>query len=243
MKTKFYSLLAGIILASTSAFACHDSTKVCIGNCSDDGFKFWQGLDIGVNGYLNSKNTLTTPEGYNFLELDYARSHSFSWNMGQYNLHLYKNYINLVTGIGLEWNSYAFRQNISLATNANMVTGLNESLDFSKNKLRTTFLNAPVLFEFNTSSNPEKSVHLAIGATFGYNVFRNKMIQEFAVNGDEQKRKTKDDFNINPFRYSLTARVGYGNFTLFANYGMTTLFKANQGPKVYPVSAGVSLNF
>ena len=242
MKTKFYSLIAGIIFTSTAAFACHDSTRV-YNYCNDDDFKFWEGFDIGVNGYLNSKNTLTTPEGYDFLELDYARSHTFSWNIAQYNLHLCKNYVNLVTGIGLEWNSYAFRQNISLATNANVVTGINESQNFSKNKLRTTFLNAPVLLEFNTNKNSDKSIHIAFGATFGYNVFRNKMIQEFDVNGDGQKRKTKDDYNINPFRYSATARIGYGNFTLFANYGLSTLFKANEGPKVYPVSAGVSLNF
>jgi len=178
-----------------------------------------------------------------FLELDYARSHSFAWNMGQYNIHLCHNYVNLVTGVGLEWNSYAFRQNISLSTNSNVVSGIQEQLDFSKNKLRTTFLTAPVMFEFNTSKNDQQSFHIAVGATFGYNIFRNKMIQEFSVNGDEQKRKTKDDFNINPFRYSLTARVGYGNFTVFANYGLSTMFKTNQGPKVYPVNAGVSLNF
>jgi hypothetical protein len=240
MKTKFYSLLAAVLLTSSAAFACCDSTS-CSKN--DDSFKFWQGFDIGVNGYFNSKNAITTPEGYSFLELDYARSHSFSWNMAQYNLHLYHNYINLVTGIGLEWNSYAFRQNISLSTNSNVVTGAEEPLEFSKNKLRTTFLNAPVMLEFNTNKNPEKSVHIAVGATFGYNLFRNKMIQEFSVNGDAQKRKTKDDFNINPFRCSLTARVGYGNFTVFANYGLSTLFKASQGPKVYPVSAGVALSF
>ncbi len=240
MKTKIFSLLATVLLASNTAFACGDSTCV---KGNNDGFKFWEGFDIGVNGFYNTKNSLSTPEGYGFLELDYARSHSFAWNMGEFNIHLYHNYVNLVTGLGLEWNSYAFKQNISLATHANTVTAVNESLDFSKNKLRTTFLDAPLLLEFNTSDNPERSVHLAVGATFGYNVFRNKMIQEFSVNGDNQKRKIKDDYNINPFRYSLTARAGYGNFTVFANYGMTSLFKTNEGPKVYPFSAGVSLSF
>jgi hypothetical protein len=239
MKTKLFSLLSALLLTG-SAFACNDST-----NCKKDNgtFKFWNGFDFGVNGYFNSKNTMTTPEGYDFLELDYARSHSFAWNMGQVNVHLYHNYINLVTGLGVEWNSYAFRKNISLSANSNSVTGIYETNEFTKNKLRTAFLNAPVLLEFNTSKYPQKSVHIAVGATFGYNIFRNKMIQEFNVNGDEQKHKTKDDFNINPFRYSLTARVGYGDVSLFVNYGLSTLFKADQGPKVYPVSAGLSMSF
>src|SRR5574337_231288 len=143
MKTKFYTLIAGLVLSGTSLFACHDSTacKMSIGG----DFHFWEGLDIGVNGYFNRTNTLETPSGYDFLEIDYARSHSIAWNMGQYNFHIYKNYVNLVTGIGLEWNSFAFRKNISLATDAEMVTAINENVDFSKNKLRTTWVNVPLL--------------------------------------------------------------------------------------------------
>ena len=98
------------------------------------------------------------------------------------------------------------------------------------------------MLEFNTSKNENHSFHIGVGAEFGYNIFQNRLKQEYSINGDEQKRKTKDDFNINPFRYSLTARVGYGKYTVFANYGMTSLFKANQGPKVYPFSAGISID-
>lgn len=241
MKTKFYVILTALILVTSPVLACGDSLSCKIGHNSS--FKFWEGLDVGVNGYFNTENnSLTTPEGFNFLELDYARSRSFAWNMGQYNFHLCKNYINLVTGLGLEWNSYALRQNVSLSTDANEITGISENFDFSKNKLKTTWIKAPLMVEFNTSKIEDKSFHIGVGAEFGYNIFRNRLKQEYSVNGDEQKRKTKDDFNINPFKYSLVARVGYGKYTIFANYGMTTLFKANQGPKIYPFSAGISIN-
>lgn len=244
MKTKFFTLLAGIVLATGTAFACDDSTAVkkCTFDQSDE-FKFWQGIDIGVNGYFNSSNTIQTPAGYNFLELDYARSRSIGLNLAQYNLHIYKNYVNVVTGIGFEWNSYALRNNVSLVQDAPNVVGIEEPYNFSKNKLKTTWVNVPLMLEFNTSKDEEKSFHVGVGATFGYNIFRNRLKQEFAVDGDEQKRVTKDDFNVNPFRYGATARVGYGNYTLFANYGLSTLFKEGRGPKVYPFSAGVSLNF
>lgn len=240
MKTKFHSLFAALLLSSTPIFACGDSTSCKIPH--NDSFKFWEGLDIGVNGYFNAQNNLNTPEAFNFLELDYARSRSFAWNMRQYNFHIYKNYVNLVTGLGIEWNSYALRKNVSLVPNSNQITGMEENVDFTKNKLKSTWLNAPLLLEFNTSKNENHSFHIGVGAEFGYNIFQNRLKQEYSVNGDEQKRKTKDDFNINPFRYSLTARVGYGKYTVFANYGMSTLFKTNQGPKVYPFSAGISIN-
>ncbi|CAN5131322.1 hypothetical protein BH09BAC5_BH09BAC5_24140 [soil metagenome] len=241
MKTKFYSLLTAILLISAPVLACGDSTSCKIKH--NDEFKFWEGLDIGVNGYMNVKNSISTPETFPFLELDYARSRSISWNMAQYNFHIVKNYVNLVTGIGLEWNSYALKQNVSLATDVNMITGVNETIDFTKNKLKSTWIQAPLMVEFNTSKNEENSFHIAIGAEGGYNIFRNRLKQEYMFAGDKQKRKTKDDFNINPFRYSLVARVGFGNYTVFANYGLSELFKENQGPQVYPFSAGINIHF
>jgi hypothetical protein len=240
MKTKFYSLLAGLLLSVAPVMACHDSLSVSIGK--DQGFHFWEGLDIGVNGYMNVKNSIATPETFPFLELDYARSRSFSWNIAQHNFHLYKNYINLVTGAGIEWNSYALKQNVSLATDVDMITGVNEQMDFTKNKLKSTWVKAPLMLEFNTSKDEDRSFHIAAGAEIGYNIFRNRLKQEYMYNGDEQKRKTKDDFNINPFRYSLVARVGFGKYTVFANYGMSELFKSGQGPKVYPFSAGINIH-
>lgn len=245
MKTKLYILIAALALSATSALACEDSTKRAFKKnikFNEQGFHYWEGLDIGVNGYMNVNNSIATPETYSFLELDYARSRSFAWNVGQHNFHIYKNYINLVTGVGFEWNSYALKRNVSLATDVNEITGVNETLDFTKNKLKSTWVKAPLMLEFNTSKDEDKSFHIAAGAEIGYNIFRNRLKQEYMISGDEQKRKTKDDFNINPFRYSLVARIGFGKYTLFANYGMSELFKANQGPKVYPFSAGINIH-
>jgi hypothetical protein len=98
------------------------------------------------------------------------------------------------------------------------------------------------MLEFNTSKDEDRSFHIGAGVEVGYNIFRNRLKQEYMFQGDEQKLKTKDDFNINPFRYSLVGRVGFGKYTLFANYGMSELFKSGQGPKVYPFSDGISIH-
>lgn len=243
MKTKIFTLIAGIMVTA-SAFACGDSTECKKHTYNKDGFHFWEGIDIGVNGYVNgASNTLETPSGYSFFELDYARSHSFGLNLGQYNLHLYRNYIYVVTGLGLEFNSYAIRNNVTLLQDAPVLSAVNESVDFSKNKLKTTWITAPVLLEFNTSKKEENSFHVGIGANFGYNIFRNRLKQEFNLDGEDVKRVRKDDYNINPFRYGATVRVGFGNYTLFANYAFSEMFKEGRGPKVYPFSAGVHLDF
>jgi len=48
---------------------------------------------------------------------------------------------------------------------------------------------------------------------------------------------------VNPFRYDIIARVGYGDFTIFATYSLSSLFQPYKGPAVYPFSAGVNFNF
>lgn len=241
MSKKILYTLAAITITSTSAFAfCwEDSLKIQ----TRGQFKYWEGFDIGVNGYMTPQNSLEVQAGYPFLELDYARSRSFSWNIGQFNLPIVKNYIQLVTGIGLEWNSYAFRNNWSLTPDSPVVAATEDNVDYSKNKLKTTWINVPLLIEFNTSKNEDKSFHLAAGVTGGYNIFRNRLKQEFETDGFDAKRKVKDDFNVNPFRYQLTARVGYGDFSIFANYSMSEFFKENRGPALHPFNMGFSLNF
>lgn len=239
MKKIFYSI-AAFTLISVNAFAlCEDS--IC--EKPRDKFKYWEGIDIGLNGYMTPSNSLNVPSGSSFLELDYARSRSIAWNMGQLNIPIAKHYVQLVTGFGLEWNSYSFRNNWSLNPDAANVTATEENIDFTKNKLKTTWVNVPLLLEFNTGKNEDKSFHLAVGVTGGYNLFRNRLKQEFNDEGNSVKRKVKDDFNVNPFRYALTARMGIGHYSVFANYSLSEMFKGNRGPELYPFSAGFTLNF
>ncbi len=243
MKTFVRQFIAAALLFTSAgtAAACEDSTKACRFDYNDN-FKYWEGLDIGMNGYLNPSYKLGLPAGYEFLELDYARSRTVSLNLWQHNFHVYKNYVNIVTGFGIEWNGYAFRNNSSLISDTNRVAAVVETRDFSKNKLKMTYLNIPLMLEFNTNTNnDDRSFHIAAGGMFSYNVFQNRLKQEYELDNETQKIKVKDDFNINPFRYGLTARIGYGDYTLFANYALSDVFRSNSGPKMNHYSIGLHI--
>ncbi len=60
-------------------------------------------------------------------------------------------------------------------------------------------------------------------------------------NGNQQKVKDDKDFNTNPFKVALTARVGYGWLNFFATYSLTPLFESGRGPELYPVSVACVL--
>lgn len=211
----------------------------------DDDFKFWRGIDLGVNGYLSADNQIQLPNGFEPFELNYAKSYVFGWNMFQKNLHIYRNNLNLGTGLGLTWYHYNFKNNYTLASNVPFQTSAFDSTrNFSRNRLNMCYVNVPLFLEYNSNNNDaDHSFHVAAGMQFGYNIFRNKLKQRFEMDGQTQKRVFKDSYNVNPFRFDAIARIGYGDFTLFGSYSLTPLFEREKGPVFYPWSAGISLNF
>jgi hypothetical protein len=102
------------------------------------------------------------------------------------------------------------------------------------------FLTAPLLLEFNTHRNPSKSLHFAAGVVGGYRL-GSRNVQVVEVFGRRARNSTRDDFNINPFNLSATARFGYGDLTFFATYSLTELFVTGRGPELYPFTAGIRL--
>lgn len=207
-----------------------------------DDFKHWNGMSIGVNGWLANGN-INMPKKESYMDLNYGKSLNFQFNAFEKNIRLYKNYINLVTGLGIEWNRYEFNNKTKLYADTNYTNGYidtTSNFGYQKNRLKTSFINVPLLLEFNTNKNPKKSFHLAFGVIGGYKL-NSKTIQVVTQNSNTIKITRKDDYNLNPFRVNAHASIGYHNFTVFADYGLTTLFETNKGPNLIPFTIGLKL--
>ena len=218
-------------------------------------FVHWAGIDVGVctlstfDNKLKVSDEVDTTQMNTFLDLNYSKSLFFSLNLFEKNIRLYKNYVNLVTGLGIEWNSYNFKKNITLNPDAPYIGAANsevapDSIKFIKNKLKAVYLKVPLLLELNTNSkNPDKSFHIAGGIEVAYKI-GSKTKQKYEINGYEFKVTQRDDYHLASFKYSTVLRVGYGEyFTVFANYSLSQLFEKNKGPQVFPFTAGISINF
>ena len=219
-----------------------DAVKVS----TEDHFHHWSGLGFGVNGYM-SGGGLNMPKTQKHMELNYGRSFNFQFNPFETNIHLYKNYVNLVTGLGFDWTHYEFRNNTTLdADNPNYTTGVIDTagiLFYKKNRLNVTYLQAPLLLEFNTNKDPKKAFHIAVGVEAAYKL-TSKTRQIIKNKADEQRLIRKDSYNLNPFRFNAYASVGYSGFTLFATYALNPLFENGKGPELYPFTAGIKfMNF
>ena len=204
-------------------------------------YKSWAGFDFGVNGYLNADKTTKMPAGYEFLEVNYRRSFSYALNVFEKDIPIISEYFKLATGLGIEWNNYIFTNNIRLTSDSAKIYGYTDTLiKFDKTKLGLTYLNLPILFQINTNSNPKDAFHLSFGVIISYNI-RAKTKLVYNVNDKTNRDKVVGDYHVNPLRYGITARVGYGKFKVFANYNLSSLFVKDEGPDLYPFTVGVTV--
>ncbi len=210
-------------------------------NVDDDDFHHWGGFAMGVNGWLSNGNT-SLPKNQNYMALDYGKSLNFQLNFEK-DIHLYKNYINLVTGLGFEWSQYQFDNKTRLNPDTNYTFGVidtTNTFSYKKNRLKTTYVNVPLLVEFNTSKNANKAFHIAMGVIGGYKL-GSRTRQVLEQNGNTIRFIRKDDYNINPFRLSAHASIGYKNFTVFGTYVLNELFVNGKGPQLHPFTIGLKI--
>jgi hypothetical protein len=204
----------------------------------------WGGIDVGVNLLLNKDGGTSLDTNSNWLELDYSRSLSWRFNIFEEKIRIYKDYVGIIIGAGLTYNSYGLKNNVDISTldsSATYALNVDNTIrDYSKNKFRASYIHVPLMLEFNTSQDNDKSFHIAAGAIGGWRM-GSITKQKWENENDKYQSRRKSDFNLAPFTLDATARVGYKNFTVFATYGLTSLFQKDKGPEVYPVTVGLQI--
>lgn len=204
----------------------------------------WSGLELGLNTFLTSDNSMSLPVEYSFMEIYDGRSRNWNLNFIQYDIGIARDQFGLVTGMGLEVSNYRFRNNNTIR----IVDGVVEPLEYDpaldRSRLRTYYLTIPLILEvqFPGYESKHRRMHLSAGVITSVRIGSNTRVV-YRENSSKQRERNKDDFYLTPFRYGFTARAGIRSINLFANYYMTPLFREGKGPELYPVSIGFSLSF
>lgn len=122
---------------------------------------------------------------------------------------------------------------------------------FEKNKLATSYLELPLEFRFRTGrkkrvaawraqADPEELVRpqfkFYLGAKVGYAINVHSKTRD-----DDGKRKIFGVDHLYPWRYGLTARIGFGAVTISGFYSLTPLIKEGRGTQVIPYSLGIGI--
>ena len=202
----------------------------------------WSGFEFGLNNLVDRNGYLAgTSQETRWLDLNTGKSWEWNLNFIQYSIP-FSQKIGMVTGMGIKCNNYHFDNNNNIMKDP--VTGViiprypPPGISYSKSKLNTAYLTVPLLFEFQMGK--DQKGFIGLGVIGDLKLWSGTRIKYYE-NGSKQKENIKNDFNLSPLSYHLTLRAGFKFIKLYANLSMVPLFKTNLGPKVYPVTVGLTL--
>lgn len=123
---------------------------------------------------------------------------------------------------GFDWTYIRLRENIDFLENTTPLTWEESTVDYSKNRLTSTYLRLPLTFELRSRHYSGLGrLRFAFGPEGGFLL---KGTQRFK--SDEfGKQKFKDDYNFTQFRYGAFARFGVGSFGIYAKYYFNDMFE------------------
>jgi hypothetical protein len=146
-------------------------------------------------------------------------------------------------GIGTS-NVYLDNQQIVLTDTGALAQArfIGETTDYKKYKLTTAYLEAPFELRFfankeNRNKGFKMAVGLRAGTLVGAHTKGRRSVEGTKVIDKENTRRFMENW-----RFSATARIGYGNFTLMGTYNLNNLYKAGAGPQITPYSIGLCIS-
>ena len=206
----------------------------------------WMGLEVGMNMFQNSDYSIYQGTDYEeFGEVfDLRSGKSLTWNINflEFAFKNKKKTFGLVTGMGISLNDYAFDLPVTLEKEDGYgkvvpIDITMEDKSVKKSKLHVNYLTVPLMFEVKTPLRMGSSrLSLSAGAIGSLYIGAHSKYKYY----DRAKVKIKGNYHINQWKYDLTGRIHFGDFTVFANYSMTSLFRDSKGPEIHPLLIGIS---
>lgn len=215
-------------------------------------------IDLGVNRMLSAPQGLKTGIwGSRTVNLYYF--HDIRFGKSKFSFH---------PGIGVGFDRYKLKQftkrwstdtvkrltptmvvnaagNTVLQQAASVVYAPADSTkSIEKSMFITNFVDVPLEFRFSTNPyDPSRSFKVSVGGRIGYLISAQTKMK-YKEGGEMKTLKDNQNYNLSPFRYSATLRIGIGNFNWFGIYNLNPLFEKGKGPAQTTTSTltvGISL--
>ena len=226
--------LVNIPTANSNTTPKKDWSKINFNNRANDHFMIQYGFDQWLNApsWVKTNGFSRHFNFYLMLDKPFKSNPHFS---GAY-------------GLGITSNNIFFNgQSVDISSKDTVQFGGGHT--FNKLKITTIFLTLPAeLRYFSDPVNPNKSWKFAVGAKIGLllNAYTKGKDEVDglgnSIYGTSYIRKDYNSKFFNSYMFTTTARVGWGNFSINADYGVLTVFKDGLGPGVHPLSIGLTIS-
>lgn len=195
-------------------------------------------IDLGASRYSSKQLAVTLDDSLSYLDLN--RGFHLSIGLCETAIPIIKNHLGIGIGIGLKHDCYSFSaKNLKLSkdNNGHLTHYIDSSKNYTKSKLRNTYLMVPLVLEIQPMGHD--GLILQAGVEGNLRMWSKTKLKT----ASGEKEKNRANLNMNLFSYNLIARVGFDGLGVFVRANMTPLFNDGKGPELYPYSAGVSFCF
>jgi hypothetical protein len=224
----------------------------------------WAGVELGLNGYVNDKFNMNF-EDIPYMNMNTARSMVVNLNPFEFNVNIAKNKFGFTSGLGFQLSNYYLTGSYVWIADSTALVAYkiqdqnNNYVGLHQDKVFVSYLNIPLLFEFQTNAKRKlNSFHVSVGVIGGVRIcsYTKQIYNSIAQTNylvDEQGNKVASyyvadkvvrshgPYHLSPFKLDASLRVGWSFLNLFATYSLTPMFQDGQGPKLYPWTVGITL--
>ncbi len=203
------------------------------------------GFSLGLN-MMNIKSSSDFNQlgqiNEDVLELNEIRSWEVNFDFFQHSFNLYKNHFGIVTGLGLKFNNYRFKNYYRIINTTTSISAVEDTVNnFYKTKLTINKLRIPLIFEWqNKIGRKHRLIFVSAGVFGSYNIV-SYMKYNYKRDGNKIKEKIYENYQLNPFQYGVIFKFAYGVFEIYAEYNFSEMFYPNMAVPVNQFSVGLVL--
>lgn len=213
-----------------------DTEKVELKNVKINWLKF----KIGFNFF----NKGEVPQFYGIDPTNLALWGSTNWGIGvaQLRVNLINHYVNLKTGLEVDFNHYKFKNSAFLWDKSSHVawvyrTDENGNLfEYDNNSLYAAYLRVPLMLNLVTNPYESNSLSFDIGV---YGAL--KIDSRLKLGWANRELVIHDDYNLSNWTYGLTGSISFWKIHIYADYSLVGLFEpmVDNGYDIHTFSIGL----
>ena len=206
------------------------------------GFSFgltFSRIDLGLATLVDNNSFRLSPQNQ-FLRYRSWKTENVGFDVLQFG-YRFNSAIRLYISAGFDWTLIRLRDNITLAEHSPSLSYTQDDIDFSKNRLSSTYLRVPLAFEYRTHDDSDGTPFRFVFGPEGGVLISASQKQVSSQNGTQ---KFSSDYNLQKFRYGPYVRIGYGLIGVYAKYYMNNMFENSPDQTgLKNLSLGIMLGF
>jgi opacity protein-like surface antigen len=192
-------------------------------------------IDLGFSRLIDNGSFSLSPENQ-FLDYKGIKTTTVSFDVLYFGYRFNPNFKVYVAG-GFDWTLIRLKNNVTILPNTPDLAYMNEDIEFSKNRLSSSYVHIPLNFEFRSKENDNgKRFYFVLGPEVSF-LLNGKVKQ---ISDERGKQKIRDDYNFQPVRLGGTVRIGYGGIGLFTKYYFNDMFDTTLQKGIKNMAFGIT---